>query len=133
MTLRFPPAAGRRMLASGAAILSLCAAVQGEEQPSGGAAGGWIRCEIRITSNGGLTEYAGLAWAARRVEGEYDLTVSSRGPGGVSNTVQRGRFVLEPHRQSVLSRVQVMAGRTGTVQARLSIHSNGRELCQFTS
>lgn len=88
-----------------------------------------IECEIKSQASTSGMVFTGVIWATRKTVGDYKFMVSKHGPGGTSNVVQRGLFAVGANKSSVVGTVAVNAGAGDQVLARLTITSNGHEIC----
>jgi hypothetical protein len=110
----------------------IAAVPSGGYKVNAGAAGGPVRCEIRVTPLGGGVELQGVVFADAAIQGAYALQVSAAG-GGRSNINQAGRFSARPDVPAKLGLVRLGGDSGSTYRATLKVTWNGEEIeCEKT-
>ncbi|MGB8622692.1 MAG: curli-like amyloid fiber formation chaperone CsgH [Paracoccaceae bacterium] len=108
-----------------ALILGACMAVY----PQKAVAMKEIQCEIRSRPVDRGVELVGVVWSDNEAAGGYSFIVKSEGPSGSSNVAQRGLFSLQANKPRVIGTVMVNSRAGDRFLARLTITSDGTEIC----
>ncbi|MGX5830120.1 curli-like amyloid fiber formation chaperone CsgH [Mesorhizobium sp. 43Arga] len=88
---------------------------------------GPVRCEIRVTPQGGMVSLEALAHADRNVTGIYSLHVESAGQTGGTNIVQGGAFSAANGKPAKLSAVTLEA-KGAVYDATLEVTVDGKNI-----
>jgi len=88
---------------------------------------GPVRCEIRVTPEGGMVSLEALAHADRNVSGTYSFHVESAGRSGGTNVEQGGPFSAAPGKPATLGAVTLEA-KGAVFDARLEVTVDGKSI-----
>jgi hypothetical protein len=88
---------------------------------------GPVRCEIRVTPEGGMVSLEALAYADRNVIGTYSFHVESAGRAGGTNIEQGGAFSAAPGRPATLGAVTLDA-KGAIYDAKLEVTVDGKSI-----
>jgi len=88
---------------------------------------GPVRCEIRVTPEGGMVSLEALAHADRNVIGTYSFHVRSAGRAGGTVIEQGGAFSAAPGRPATLGTVTLDA-KSAIYDAKLEVTVDGKSV-----
>jgi hypothetical protein len=88
---------------------------------------GLVRCEIRVTPEGGMVSLEALAHADRNVSGTYSFHVEGAGRTGGTNIKQGGAFNAAPGKPATLGTVTLDA-KGAVYDARLEVTVDGKSI-----
>jgi hypothetical protein len=93
---------GKRQIAAVAAVLAL--STLGGSTMTSAAENGPVACRIKVTQLAdGMVQLEGEVTAKEAVKGSYQMRISQKSNGGVSETDQGGEFSADPGKPSVLN------------------------------
>ncbi|WP_214477336.1 curli-like amyloid fiber formation chaperone CsgH [Mesorhizobium sp. dw_380] len=88
---------------------------------------GPVRCEIRVTPDGGMVSLDALAHADRGISGTYSFHVESAGQTGGTNIEQSSAFSAAPGKPATLGTVTLDA-KGADYDAKLEITADGKSV-----
>jgi hypothetical protein len=88
---------------------------------------GPVRCEIRVTPEGGMVSLEALAHTDTNLSGTYSFHVESAGRTGGTNIEQGGAFSAAPGRPATLGTVTLDA-KGGIYDAKLEVTVGGKSI-----